>query len=1255
MAVMNVVRDLRNFTKMRRLQTKLSFFAILLCIYARTTYGQVTYCTPTGGCPSNDKAYITSVRFNTLNSSSACGAYTLFPESGVNTTTVEQGASYQMSVGFYGYYYDALHGVYDYYIQTARAYIDFNGDGDFEDAGEHVVIGNGLDTRPAVGMISIPADAKPGKTRLRIRHGGGDLTACNSLVTTINKAYDIEDYTITIAPKSVVPPPCPTVYSPANNATNVARNPGLTFTWSGSTGGTNTFYDFYLGTSPTSLSAVGISIASTDGVTARYAHPDFLEPGTIYYYKVVAKNDRGVTSTCGVQRFTTSAPTNDYYCTPQADCGISFNSYIKSVVFNTLSNTSSCAASNGYTLYATNGATTTTLTKGVNYTLRIETGLTCNGGMLGMWIDYNRNGSFDDAGEFTAFAGQPSGTCVARTVSVTVPAGAVSGTTRMRVRLSYGLPVQANESCSNYSTGETEDYTVTIAAAAGCNGFAATYTKTDNVSAGGTNGSITVTPSGGASPYSITWAGGAATGFTATGLSAGVYYATVADGVGCTYALPPINISAPLLFELDGVTVIQPSCKEKGSIRVDVRGGVGPYTTAWNDGMFTGNFINNLDAGTYSAEIRDSQGQVLHAGPVMLRDFSATYTVVPAVCGLGSTGEIHVTTVGGIPPYRYKWIQTYPGDPVFIEAADIPASVGVYTVTITDAANCSIVISDIEVSGPPPLAVSLGVTPVNCNGNGSATGEIRLTTANGTAPYRYELYANGVVESLPYVDDAQGFRYIDVPAGQPYTVIAYDANGCRSTEVHTDGVNTLPEPDPAWGFMISCSGKPAEIKYGGYVQGMNFVWYADADGTVPLDTAVVFVTPVLNQTVTYFMGNYQQGCTSVTRIPYTVSIAPTPGKPQITTQGSPTLCQGNTVLLVAPQGYQTYRWSTGEQTMQITTGEAGSYTVAVVDDFGCESAVSDPLDVVAGVSSVTPVITSSGALTFCAGGSVVLTAPAGYMSYRWSDNSDARSVTVKSSGVYSVRGTQPGACESEESAAVTVEATPLPAAPLVMASGSLAFCSGGQVVLTASGSGQHRWSTGDASMQIEVTESGTYTVTLLENNCEGPASSVVVSVFDLPQAPEVIEQVSASSLRVVGGGDVYAWSVNGVALDAKDAEITAMTSGRYEVRSVSDRGCVSAHSVGYDFVVTALEQTDLAAFSLYPNPSAGAVHVSLGDVTPWNVDVQIINSLGREVGLLRFERGVRDFTIDTTTLPAGLYTLILRQGAATVARSFVRQ
>ena len=73
-----------------------------------------------------------------------------------------------------------------------------------------------------------------------------------------------------------------------------------------------------------------------------------------------------------------------------------------------------------------------------------------------IWIDYNADKDFDDAGELVYDAGATSTT--ARTGSFTVPATA-SGTTRMRIAMKYNA---APTSCESFSYGEVEDYPVSF-------------------------------------------------------------------------------------------------------------------------------------------------------------------------------------------------------------------------------------------------------------------------------------------------------------------------------------------------------------------------------------------------------------------------------------------------------------------------------------------------------------------------------------------------------------------------------------------------------------------------------------------------------------------------------------------------------------------------------------------------------------------------------------------------------------------------
>ncbi len=101
----------------------------------------------------------------------------------------------------------------------------------------------------------------------------------------------------------------------------------------------------------------------------------------------------------------------------------------------------------------------TTLTAGSTYTITLSAGM--NGSYTEywtVWIDYNGDGDFLDAGEkITSFASSSTANI---NRSFNVPTNAKNGATRMRVQMKYG---SYGTSCETFSYGEVEDYKVTIA------------------------------------------------------------------------------------------------------------------------------------------------------------------------------------------------------------------------------------------------------------------------------------------------------------------------------------------------------------------------------------------------------------------------------------------------------------------------------------------------------------------------------------------------------------------------------------------------------------------------------------------------------------------------------------------------------------------------------------------------------------------------------------------------------------------------
>ncbi|WP_081415531.1 GEVED domain-containing protein [Aquimarina latercula] len=134
---------------------------------------------------------------------------------------------------------------------------------------------------------------------------------------------------------------------------------------------------------------------------------------------------------------------------------ITSDEYISNVQIGSINNTTTAEAGGygDYTAITTNLSNTNTITITPTWT-----GTIYNEGYA-VWIDYNRDGDFDDSNELV-WSKSPS-TDAVNTGSFTVPSGASAGATRMRVSMKYnGIP----STCESFRYGEVEDYVVVIGA-----------------------------------------------------------------------------------------------------------------------------------------------------------------------------------------------------------------------------------------------------------------------------------------------------------------------------------------------------------------------------------------------------------------------------------------------------------------------------------------------------------------------------------------------------------------------------------------------------------------------------------------------------------------------------------------------------------------------------------------------------------------------------------------------------------------------
>ncbi len=198
----------------------------------------------------------------------------------------------------------------------------------------------------------------------------------------------------------------------------------------------------------------------------------------------------------------------------------------------------------------------------------------------------------------------------------------------------------------------------------------------------------------------------------------------------------------------------------------------------------------------------------------------------------------------------------------------------------------------------------------------------------------------------------------------------------------------------------------------------------------------------------------------------------------ITTAGDYVLCQGQTLALTAPQGFD-YLWSDGSTSQTANITAAGEYNVRVLQtsNNACNS-VSKTITVTLSPDE-TPAISAVGETTFCNGGSVVLQAPTGLNGYSWSNGTTGtNTTTVDQSGTYTL--TIQGACSTFTSSAINVtELTPNQAV-----ADNVTLPTPGSATLTATGDsiqwydaiGGTLLGTGNSFTTPEVTTTATYYV-----------------------------------------------------------------------------------------------------------------------------------------------------------------------------------
>jgi gliding motility-associated-like protein len=710
------------------------------------------------------------------------------------------------------------------------------------------------------------------------------------------------------------------------------------------------------------------------------------------------------------------------------------------------------------------------------------------------------------------------------------------------------------------------------------NAIISTVTMTPTLCNGSSEGTATVSASGGVGAFTYQWFISPAntpigqTTATATGLSAGGYYVIVTDANNISHTSDIITVTSPtavggnaqVTSDYNGYAV---SCETtcNGTAIANPQGGTAPYTYDWgaNANNQTTQTAIDLCFGIYNVTVTDANNcsvilnVIISKPPTFAISVASTNDPCNGTCG--GTGTVN--TIGGITPYSFQW-----NDPALSTTPSINGlCAGTYLVLVEDANGCELNES-ITIGEPLGLVLASTSQGSNCNQNdGSAT----VTVTTGVAPYTYLWDANAGNQTTATASNL---------FAACYDVTVTDANNCSETlqvcvnDLGAPTATILTQTD------VTCNGACdgfAQIQITGGTQPYNYTWI-DTNGNP------TGVTTASNNTLC--AGSYTgqmvdvNGCQAsvgvviseplvlngvITNIDHVSCFGLTDGSATITVAGG-----------TAPY---TYQWNDGvAQTTPTASNLApGTYTVNVTDAQGCFFSTTATINEPAFID-----IDASAVSAFCNTGSGSATAILNSggiapINYSWNDASAQNGITALNllPGTYTVTASDATGCSN--TATVTVGNIPEGIATLSNVVDVL--CHGdatGSVSVSMSGTGTapytYNWFNisnmpiGQTDITATNLPTGVYYVEVTDAN--GCVSTSNTETVNQPTLLNASVNVQSTLCNGSCDGTAQAFGMGGVApysfqwddvLGQNVSDATNLCTGTYTVAVTDFNGCVT--------------------------------------------------------------------------------------------------
>ncbi len=650
---------------------------------------------------------------------------------------------------------------------------------------------------------------------------------------------------------------------PGGTAVAMNASGGLTYSWAPASGLSSTSGSS-VNASPSATTVYTVTGTDVNGCNS-------VATATILLSSSITLTNTGATpaSVCpggNSVLATTGSLASTAYCQPTANCN--FGDMITDVTFSSINNTTVCSGIGGFNL---NTTANPTVNAGASIPLFVATGPAYEEGVA-VWIDYNKNGTFE-ASELVldGYLGTAGATYAG---TVLIPANATNGTTRMRVRCMWLDNPNAIGPCANASYGETEDYLITIVGGLDPISYAWTpNTNLGSVIGASVNASNVLTPE--------------------------TYTVTATSSEGCTAtATATINV-----FALPTVSAGLDQSICTGSPAT--LSGSGAVTYTWNNGVTNNVAFTPTSNTTYTVIGVDANGcsNVDDMNITMLALPTVNAGIDQAICLNASTS---VTASGAV---TYTWNNNVVNGVTFS-----PTSTATYTVVGVGANGCLNQDNMVIVVNPLP-SVNAGPNYTVCEGQNIT---LIANTNGGSITWN-----NNVINGFPFTPSV---------GSTTYTVTASNGFGCTNMDSTIVVVNPTPSVSVS-ANQTACVGSPV-VFTATVSSSPSGSWTTNGSGTIAPNVTnnSVTYTPSTNDAGLVYISYAAFNSCGITTDTATIIVN---GVPTVAAGMDMTICSGESILL-SGTGATTYTWNNGAvDNVTFVPTISGIYTVVGADTNGC--------------------------------------------------------------------------------------------------------------------------------------------------------------------------------------------------------------------------------------------------------------------------------------------------------------------------------